>query len=265
MDFDKLVDSNSVYLVAVEAMYKFAQVAWQRKVSTQIRVTQAYSDATIQVTNAGTLYQLENSHLILGLYRGVLSMLARNEWYETVIILKVHGIIVGYISIAGPQRGTALNGTTAIPPEEVATARSLEGPFPRRGRFSDPEDRTLQLAWTHQTEPISRMVQDAIYTAVLRGLANAAFYDPATLVNEVNAESVHRGPDPLDYSCNFQISVDLDDGYPGPLTYYLVTKTFRDVAAYIMPQEQWYGEYEIDLYYRQKLNAYVEVTKRDHD
>ena len=96
-------------------------------------------------------------------------------------------------------------------------------------------------------------------------LADAAFYDPSTPVNEVNAESDPRGPDPLDYSCNFHISVDLDDGYPGPLTYYLVTKTFRDVAAYIMPQEQWYGEYEIDLYYRQKLNAYVEVTRRDDD
>ena len=211
------------------------------------------------------MFQLQTSLVILGLYHGILMMIERSWWYEALIGLKVHGIVVGYISILAPQQGTALNGTAAIPLAEVAAARSLEGPTLVRGRYFEPEDRSFQLEWTHQTEPSSTMAQEAIYTAVLSGLADAAFYDPATLVSEVNAESVTVGPDPLDYWCNFRISIDPDDGYPGPLTYYLVTKTFRDVAGYIMPQAQWYGEYDIDLYYQQKLNAYVEITKRDPD
>lgn len=211
------------------------------------------------------MFPLETSHVILGLYRGILMMIERSWWYEALVGLRVHGIIIGYISILAPQQGTALNGTAAIPPAEVAAARSLGGPSLVRGRYFDPEDRSFQLEWTHQTELSSIMAQEAIYTAVLSGLADAAFYDPATLVSEVNAESAAVRPRPLDYWCNFRISINPDDGYPGPLTYYLVTMTFRDAAGYVMPQARWYGEYDIDLYYQQKLNAYVEVTKRETD
>ena len=247
-------------------MYKFAQLAWHRAISTQTWITQAYSDVTIKITStqsAGAIYQLENSHVILGLYRGIRMMIERSLWYNAVISLKVQGIVVGYISIAGPQQGSALNGTAAVSPAKAAAARSLEGPTLVRGQSFDPEDRAFQLEWTHQTEPSSMMAQEAIYTTVLRGLADAAFYDPATIVSEVNARSAAIGPGLLDYWCNFRISTDPDDGYPGPLTYYLVTKSFRDIAGYIMPQARWYGEYDIDLYYQQKLNAYVEVTKSD--
>lgn len=257
-----------MYLVAIEAMYKFAQAPWYRAVSTQTRITQAYSDVTIDVRRlqgAGVIYQLANCHVILGLYSGILMMIEHSWWYDAVISLKVHGVVVGYISILGPQQGTALNGTAAIPTAEVAAARSLETPRVVRGRSFDPEDRSIQLEWTHQTEPSTNMAQEAIYTAVLGGLADAAVYDPATLISEVNATSATVGTGPSDYWCNFRISIDPDDGYPGPLTYYLVTKIFRDVAGYIMPEVQWFGEYDIELYYQQKLTAYVEVTKRDRD
>lgn len=249
-------------------MYKLAQVAWHRAIETQTRITQAYSNVAIIITStqsAGAIYQLENSHVILGLYRGILMMIALSWWYDTLISLKVHGIVVGYINIAGPQQRTAISGIAAVSPAKAAAARSLEGPSLLRGRSVDPEDRFFQLQWTHQTESSSIMAQEAIYTAVLSGLADAAFYDPGTFVSEVNAESEVVGPSSLDYWCNFRISTDPDDGYPGPLTYYLVTKTFRNVAGFIMPEAHWYGEYDLDLYYQQKLNAYVEVTKVQPD
>ena len=254
-----------MYFVAVEAMYKFAQFPWYRALSSQTRITQAYSDVTITVRSTGAMFPMETSHVILGLHREILVMIERSWWYEALIGLRVHGIYVGYISIIAPQQGRALNSTAAIPTAEVAAARSVEVSRPVRGRFHDREDLSFRLEWTHQTEPSTLMAQRAIYTAVLSGLAEAAFYDPATVTSEVSAVTIAIGPYPLDHWCKFRISIDPDDGYLGPLTYYLVTKTFRDVAGYIMPQAQWYGEYDIDLYYEQKLTAYVEVTKNDFD
>ncbi len=254
-----------MYLVAVEAMYRFAQVPWDREILTETRITQTISNVAILVKNtqsAGAIDQLENSHLISGLYRGIFMMIQRSLWYEAIISLKVHGTVVGYISILGPQRGTALNSTAAIPSADIAAARSLEARRPIAGRSLDPEDPSFQLDWTHETELSSRMAQEVIYTAVLSGLADAALYDPNTLTNEVNAMNPVVGQGPSAYRCNFHISIDPDDGYPGPLTYYLVTKTFRDVAGYIMPLANWYGEYDIDLYYQGKRIAYVEVAKR---
>ena len=189
-------------------------------------------------------------------------MIERSLWYEATIGLNVHGTVVGHIIILGPQQGTALNSTAIIPSMDIATARSLGARRPVRGRCIDSEDRSMELDWKHDTESIGRMEEKAIYTAVLSGLADAALYDPSTSINEVNAMSAAVGQGPHNYWCNFHISVDADDGYPGPLTYYLVTKTFRDVASYIMPLANWYGEYNIDLYYRGKMNAYIEVAKR---
>ena len=254
-----------MYLVAVEAMYKFAQLPWDKEILTQTRITQTYSDVAIIVKNArlaGVMYQLENSHVVSGLYQGILIMIERFWWYEAIIGLKVHGTIVGYISILGPQQGTALNSTAAIPSADIAVTRSLEARRQVGGQCLDPEDRSFLLHWTHETETSSEMAQETIYTAVLSGLADAALHDPSTLTNQVNAMSAVVGQSPSDYSCNFHMSVDPGDGYPGPLTYYLVTKTFRDVAVYIIRLADWYGEYDIDLYYQGKRLAYVEVAKR---
>ena len=254
-----------MYLVAVEAMYRFAQVPWDREILTQTRITQTYSDVSIIVRNAqsaGAIDQLENSHVITGLYQGVFVMTEQSLWYEAIIGLKVQGTVVGYITILGPQRGTALNSTAALPSADIAAARSLEARRPVGGRCLDPEDQSFQLDWTHGSEASSRMAQEAVYTAVISGLADAALYDPSTLTNEVNAMSPVIKQGPSAYRCNFHISIDPDDGYPGPLTYYLVTKTLRDVAGYIMPLANWYGEYDIDLYYQGKMIAYVEVAKR---
>lgn len=265
VDSTKPLNPNSVYLVAVEAMYRFAQVPWDREILTQTRITQSHSDVSIIVKNtqsAGAIDQLENSHVISGLYRGIFMMIERSWWYEAIIGLDVHGTVVGHIIILGPQQGTALNSTAAIPSADIAAARSLEARRPVAGRCLDPEDPSFQLDWTHETESSSSMAQEAIYTAVLSGLADAALYDPGTLTNEVNAMGPIVGQGPSAYWCNFHISIDPYDGYPGPLTYYLVTKTFRDVADYIMPLANWYGEYDIDLYYQEKMIAYVEVAKK---
>ena len=254
-----------MYLAAVEAMYTFAQVPWDREILTKSRITQAYSDVSITVENAqsaGAMDQLENSHVITGLYYGILVMIERSWWYEAIIDLKVHGTVVGYIIIVGPQQGTALNSTTAIPSANIAAARSLEARRPVTGRCLDPQDQSFQLDWVHQNEPSSEMVQEAVFTAVLSGLADAALYDPGALANEVNAMGTLVGQGSSAYRCNFHISVDPDDGYPGPLTYYLVTKTFRDVSSYIMPLASWYGEYDIDLYYLGELIAYAKVAKK---
>lgn len=189
-DVTKPLNPRFVYLVAVEAMYKFAQVPWDREILTMTRITQTYSDVSIIVKNtqsARAIDQLENSHVISGLYRGIFMMIERSWWYDAIITLKVHGSIVGYISILGPQQGTALNSTAAIPSADIASARSLEARRPVSGRCLDPEDRYFQLDWTHETESSSIMSQEAIYTAVLSGLADAALYDPSSLTTEVNA------------------------------------------------------------------------------
>ena len=264
VDTTKPLSSKSVYLVAVEAMYTFAQVRYDKEILTQTRITQTFSDVSIIVKNvqsAGAIDQLENSHVIEGLYRGIFMMIERSWWCEATIGLNVHGTVVGYITILGPQQGAALNSTAAIPPAAIAAARSLEARRTVGGRCLDREDPFFQLDWTHETETSTRMEQEAIYTAVLSGLADAALYDPSSVTTEVNALGPVVGQGPSAYRCNFHISIDPHDGYPGPLTYYLVTKTFRDVAGYIMTLANWYGEYTVDLYYQGALIAYAEVAK----
>ncbi|KAK0510999.1 hypothetical protein JMJ35_006551 [Cladonia borealis] len=264
IDATKPLSSKSVYLVAVEAMYTFAQVRYDKEILTQTRITQTFSDVSIIVENvqsAGAIDQLENSHVIEGLYRGIVMMIERSWWCEAIIGLNVHGTIVGYITILGPQQGAALNSTAAIPPAAIAAARSLEARSRVGGRCLDREDPFFQLDWTHETESSTGMAQEAIYTAVLSGLADAALHDPGSLTTEVNAMGPVVGQGPSAYRCDFHISIDPDDGYQGPLTYYLVTKTFRDVAGYIMTLANWYGEYTIDLYYQGQLIAYAEVAK----
>ena len=263
-DPSKPLSSQSVYLVAVEAMYIFAQVRYDLEILTETRITQTFSDVSIIVKNvqsAGAIDQLENSHVIEGLYRGIFMMIERSLWYEASIGLNVHGTVVGYITMLGPQQGAALNSTAAIPPAAIAAARSLEARRPSGGLFYDREDPHFQLDWTHEIETSTEMVEEAIYTAVLSGLADAALYDPSSLTTEVNALGPVVGEGPSAYRCNFHISIDPHDGFPGPLTYYLVTKTFRDVAGYIMPLAIWYGEYEIDLYYQVAPIAYAKVAK----
>ena len=264
VDPTKPLSPKSVYLVAIEAMYIFAQVRYDQEILTQTRITQTFSDVSIIIKNAqsaGAIDQLENSHVIEGLYRGLFMMIERSWWYEASIGLNVHGTTVGYITILGLQQGAALNSTAAIPPAAIAAARSLEARRPVAGLFCDREDPHFQLDWMHEIETSTEMVQEAIYTAVLSGLADAALYDPSSLTNQVNALGPVVGQGPSAYRCNFHISIDPDDGFPGPLTYYLVTKTFRDVAGYIMTLANWYGEYDVDLYYQSASIAYAKVAK----
>ena len=264
VDATKPLSPKSVYLVAIEAMYIFAQVRYDQEILTQTRITQTFSDVSIIVKNAqsaGAIDQLENSHVIEGLYRGLFMMIERSWWYEASIGLNVHGTTVGYITILGLQQGATLNSTAAIPPAALAAARSLEARRPVRGQFYDREDPQFQLDWVHEIETSTEMVQEAIYIAVLSGLADAALYDPSSLINQVNALGPVVGQGPSAYRCNFHISIDPDDGFPGPLTYYLVTKTFRDVAGYIMTLANWYGEYDVDLYYQSASIAYAKVAK----
>ena len=248
-------------------MYQYAQIPWHQEILSDNQVSRRGSDVTIVVTNTQgslALHQLETSHVIVGLYRGILEMINRPEWFEGVIFLSVMGTAVGSISIFGVgTQGAALNSILTNDTANVATARSLGAQKTVRGQYTDAEDSEILFDWSYESAPFGMLEPRAIFTAVLGGLADAAFYDPELRVNEVNARSAGIGQGPRAYWCNFHLSTG--DGYGGPLTIHLVTKTFRDVVGYIMPAVNWYGEYEIDIWYQRKINAYASITKKGPD
>lgn len=241
-------------------MYQFAQLPWDQEVIGETRISRGGSDVSVivkSIQNARAMDQLEVSHVIVGLYWGILKMADVPNWSEAIINLNIVGVLIGTISILGPSLGTTLNGTMATNTPSVATVRSLEARAVIQGLYIDEEDPKFVLRWSHINEPSLRLEEKAIFTAVLGGLADAAVYSPGTEVNEFNAMSAGVGRGPPAYWCNFRISIG-----EGPLTYYLVTKALRDVAGYVMPSANWYGVYAMDLWYQGWQNSYIEVSKR---
>ena len=256
-----------MYLVAVEAMYQFAQREWGEEVLGQTTIFRPGSNVEIIVKNtqrALDFDQLEVSHVIIGLYRGVLQMVNHPDWFEGVITMTVEGDQVGTMTIQTMHAGVDLNSNTATNATtgNFATARSLNARALVRGQYTDPHHHQFQLNWEYNSPPYGLMDQKIIFTAVLGGLADAAVHSPHESVLQINAISTGVGEGPPAYWCAFRIGIDYDRI---PMTYSLVTRTLRDAAGYLMVEQNRFGDMSLDVLYGGRNIAYALVSKMGPD
>ena len=150
-------------------MYQSAQHEWGEEVLGQTTVFRPSSNVEIIVKNtprALNFDQLEVSHVIIGLYRGVLQMVNHPDWFEGVITITVEGDQVGTMTIQTMHAGVDLNSTTATNATtgNFATARSLNARALVRGQYTDPHHHHFQLNWEYNSPPYGLMDQKIIFT-----------------------------------------------------------------------------------------------------
>lgn len=87
-------------------------------------------------------------------------------------------------------------------------------------------------------------------------------YTVLTSVLQINATSTGVGEGPPAYWCAFRIGIDYDRI---PMTYSLVTRTLRDVAGYLMVEQNRFGDMSLEVLYGGRNIAYALVSKMGPD
>ena len=244
-------------------MYGFAQHEWGDEVLGQTTIFRPGSTVEIIVRStqpALDFDQLEISHVVVGLYRGVLQMVNRAGWFEGVIIMTLAGRQVGTMTIQKMHAGNSLDSNLSLDAsaEKAATARSLKGRAIVQGSYTDAQDRRFQLKWEYGDSPFGLMDQKTIFTAVLGGLADAAVHSPQDSILQINAVGASAGEGPSAYRCVFRIGISI--GQP-PMMYALVTRTLRDIAGYLMVEQDRFGDLNTDILYDGRKVAHALVSK----
>ena len=173
-------------------------------------------------------------------------MVNNPEWFEGIITITVHGVRVGTMTIRQMQPAVSSENSTSASsaPGDATTARSLNARALVRGQFTDPDDARVEFKWSYDDAPYGLLDQKPIFAAVLGGLASTAIYSPYDSIRQIKTVSADAGESPSSYWCAFYVGVE--KGHV-PMTYTLVTRTWRDVAGYLMNEQNRFGALILDV------------------
>lgn len=237
----KPLNPLAVHVVAIGSMYVFAQEPWDFEVDGATAFEPGYN--VIIVSNnqqpAGAPLRLKTSHVILGLYEGLMTMLGHNRFCELSVTLSIHQRQVGELSMRAEHvpieaaADSTIIGTSLDAISPVITATDDSNALQRQ--YTDPSDPKFKMIYQFHG---SRIPSKNIFTAALNGLANAAVFDPKSPCDRLKAVSENSG-------CLIQIS-KLDGQ---SMDYAQATKALKWMTSTIPILEKTFGEMNAQLVY----------------
>ena len=177
-DDETLLYGLGVYANAIEAVADWSKVAWDSPVTNTKGVAVPNFDIMVAYLNTapiGSAHPLRMSHILLGLYRAVMSMTEDNFYRAVFVGLKLHGETKGVVRISQyvPQATTlgqsSNRSALALPSSNFNSISNANS-----GEIVDPKHQVFRIRWRvtgadiPEYEALSAVLDVALNTAVER-------------------------------------------------------------------------------------------------
>lgn len=236
----KPLNPVAVYVVAIECMYQWAQDPWDSETDGGTAYEDGYNVIIVANTDfpVGPL-QLKVSHVVLGLYEGLMEMLQQKKSCEVSVTLSLYQRQVGILSMKANNPSIGSNSSSEagfvdidaiLPASRVNNSSNV-----LQGEYTDPTDAKLKMIYSYHG---SRIPSKDIFTAALNGLVNAAVFDPTSPCQLLKAISESA-------SCVIYIGTIAGQS----MTYAQATKALKWMSSTIPIHERNFGEMNVQLMY----------------
>lgn len=254
LDTSKSLNPLAVLVVAIECMYNWVQDQWDSVTDGGNAYEDIY-DVIIVADNSPqetTALQLKVSHIVLGLYEGLMDMLRANAYCELSVTLFLHQRPVGDLSMKVNNLQLGFNESAMVNGDEyyaaLQGASSTNSSNILQGEYVDPTDPKLKISYTFHGRRIS---SKDIFTAALDGLANAAVFDAISHCKVLAGVTESTG-------CAIFVGAFQDQ----IMTYAQATKALKWMSSVIPVKEKNFGEMNVALLYDGQQIAGGYILKR---
>ncbi len=222
-------------------MYGWAQNPWDSETDGGTAFKDGYNVIIVMEPHqpVGAPLQLKVSHVVLGLYEGIITMLQQNRFCDLSVTLSVFQRAVGTLGMKAKNLRIGSNASSMAGGVDLDAAFLTLGTTSNsnvlEGEYTDPTDAKLKLIYSfHGT----RIPSKDILTAALGGLADAAVFDSQSPCGRIKAVSESFG-------CIIYIGIVMGQS----MTYAQATKALKWMSSTIPVREKNFGEMNVQLEY----------------